>query len=616
MSLLPRFSTTASLEENMRLRLTHLVGELPAVSTRSAEEKIELEFANIAGAEAWVRERQIEMKWNVDRGRNVDPNKARKAKKAAKPYDSTAPQRGGGPKKKYEWTERYQCGHADTFCDERDKEVIDGDVVKVECQPDHNGHSAGTVGDMARSMVTVSVKQWIEERVGSGTNWSGIKKLLRLDALDNGSCANIPESLSVLHQDVYNALRCRMQRTAQLSPDGDQSLQMWKSRLEARGYAVIYQKNKKTGKGIPAAFMVMPSEAQYAIYDWLSWLSSVCKFKCKTWMIDCSDTESAAISNTIPDAKILACLWHVLGAVAKQAKEKLSAGAGQSKAAIDANQKLCAKAMSDFKALVRCESEEYFDGAWEVFLEQWKDHPIWVKYVSSEWLPKTTQWSQAWCKDISRFNINTNNYIESWHLLLKLDYLRLMRKQRVDILIYILVDEVELDLRREEVQITLGFDASRLQKSEKAAHRLAYAIEIGELEAMIENCEDGTDKTPNIMVQFFSRDEETWYEIQVQDIKYGAEYYAVIVACDCPAYKLHQLKCKHMFLAGHLTGLSLAFRASSPSTPLPLQPPLATSVTTDQVLAIKEAGCSQIVEEERKIGDLVGKLRRGYMQLC
>lgn len=103
-------------------------------------------------------------------------------------------------------------------------------------------------------------------------------------------------------------------------------------------------------------------------------------------------------------------------------------------------------------------------------------------------------------QDISRFNIDTNNYIESWHLLLKRDYLRLMRKQRVDILIHILVDEVELDLRREEVQITLGFDASRLQKSEKAAHRLAYAIEIGELEAMIKNCEDGTDKVSTFRV--------------------------------------------------------------------------------------------------------------------
>lgn len=40
-------------------------------------------------------------------------------------------------------------------------------------------------------------------------------------------------------------------------------------------------------------------------------------------MIDCSDTEAAAISNAVPNAVILACLWHVLEAVAKQAKEKL-----------------------------------------------------------------------------------------------------------------------------------------------------------------------------------------------------------------------------------------------------------------------------------------------------
>lgn len=89
--------------------------------------------------------------------------------------------------------------------------------------------------------------------------------------------------------------------------------------------------------------MVTPSEAQfvsflshqavlsltdalknrYAIYDWLSWLKNQCRFQCKTWMIDCSDTESAAISKAIADATILACLWHVLEAVAKQSKEKL-----------------------------------------------------------------------------------------------------------------------------------------------------------------------------------------------------------------------------------------------------------------------------------------------------
>lgn len=97
-------------------------------------------------------------------------------------------------------------------------------------------------------------------------------------------------------------------------------------------------------------------------------------------------------------------------------------------------------------------------------------------------------------EDITRFNIDTNNYIESWHLLLKRDYLKLMRKQRVDVLVHILVDQVEPDLRREEAQVYLGFDAPRLQKQEKASKKLANAIERGELDSMIEYCEDGQDK--------------------------------------------------------------------------------------------------------------------------
>lgn len=65
---------------------------------------------------------------------------------------------------------------------------------------------------------------------------------------------------------MYNALRRRMQRTAQLSPDGDQSLQMWKSRLEARGYAVIYQKVSAQASG----------ENLY-IFGWVSpWQQKVC----------------------------------------------------------------------------------------------------------------------------------------------------------------------------------------------------------------------------------------------------------------------------------------------------------------------------------------------------
>lgn len=184
----------------------------------------------------------------------------------------------------------YQCGHADMYRDERStdlsprkrrsdchhksvkdgckayfflRKVIDAEVVKVEYQPEHNGYNAGTVGDMAQSMLTLQVKQWIEEKVDSGMNWTAIKKLLRLDAdilntvsqsssfiqkaclhfvllqLDDGSCTNIPESLSVLHQDVYNAICRRIKKITHLNEDGDQSLQLWQSRLQERGYAVM-----------------------------------------------------------------------------------------------------------------------------------------------------------------------------------------------------------------------------------------------------------------------------------------------------------------------------------------------------------------------------------------
>lgn len=54
--------------------------------------------------------------------------------------------------------------------------------------------------------------------------------------------------------------------------------------------------------------------------------------------------------------------------------------------------------MADFKRLVRADTEDAFDEIWEEFLEEWDNHPAWIKYVSSEWLPKKKQWSQVWRK--------------------------------------------------------------------------------------------------------------------------------------------------------------------------------------------------------------------------
>lgn len=75
----------------MRLRLSRLVGgNSPALAesasssdlVRNEKGYVVLEFPNVEAATHWKNERQIEMKWNLDRGRDSNSNKARTEKNA------------------------------------------------------------------------------------------------------------------------------------------------------------------------------------------------------------------------------------------------------------------------------------------------------------------------------------------------------------------------------------------------------------------------------------------------------------------------------------------------------------------------------------------------------
>lgn len=81
--------------------------------------------------------------------------------------------------------------------------------------------------------------------------------------------------------------------------------------------------------------------------------------------------------------------------------------------------------------------------------------------------------------------MDTNNYIESWHFHLKSKWLRLMRQQRVDHLIYILSNGVILHYQRMSVSITLGFVVRRRDKAEEVRYRRAYAVPAEDGEAMV-----------------------------------------------------------------------------------------------------------------------------------
>lgn len=158
-------------------------------------------------------------------------------------------------------------------------------------------------------------------------------------------------------------------------------------------------KNLATGKGSPVAFMITPSEAQYAIMDFLRWLKAM-GFIPNCWMIDCSDTEVAGIRSAYGMAMLVfECLWHVLKAITEQAKKKLSVSAvpvGLMK--VEANQQLRASAKADFTRLIYAVSTEDFEEVWSEIQVTFAEHKAWMAYLSGEWIGKKERWALAWRK--------------------------------------------------------------------------------------------------------------------------------------------------------------------------------------------------------------------------
>jgi hypothetical protein len=69
----------------------------------------------------------------------------------------------------------------------------------------------------------------------------------------------------------------------------------------------------------------------------------------------------------------------------------------------------------------------------------------------------------------------------------------MMRKQRIDVILHILADQVEPDFRRVDVRTALSFQAATLSKVELASRKRAEQIDSAEMHSMVDTYveEDG-----------------------------------------------------------------------------------------------------------------------------
>ncbi|ORE04171.1 hypothetical protein BCV72DRAFT_278155, partial [Rhizopus microsporus var. microsporus] len=79
-------------------------------------------------------------------------------------------------------------------------------------------------------------------------------------------------------------------------------------------------------------------------------------------------------------------------------------------------------------------------------IQEFSIYPAFMLYFKNNYLDndRFIRWTAAY--QLDRFtNMETNNYVESWHSQLKTSYLQRKRNRRVDRLVYILVNDVEED---------------------------------------------------------------------------------------------------------------------------------------------------------------------------
>ncbi len=112
--------------------------------------------------------------------------------------------------------------------------------------------------------------------------------------------------------------------------------------------------------------------------------------------------------------------------------------------------------MKDLKSIMYEKSLEVFKNKLDLFLENWKFYIDFIEYFKNEWCSeeKIKNWSAAYQPD-TYTNMATNNYIESWHNQLKSIYLNRQRNRRCDRLMYILTEDVAIDIKMDITGLTL-----------------------------------------------------------------------------------------------------------------------------------------------------------------
>lgn len=153
------------------------------------------------------------------------------------------------------------------------------------------------------------------------------------------------------------------------------------------------------------------------------------------------------------------------------------------------------------------------------------------------------RWMICYRQDVSYANIDTNNYIESWHNTLKKHFFKDSRMQRPDRVIHSLAKVALPHYQRKCMLQTLG--VGRMTPAQKKARDSQYRAMDQLKKGAIAGMVLGTPSPNTLAVRSFSNDNH-FYNIELDFSKRELGHFT---SCTCPDFFQSRMVCKHISLA-------------------------------------------------------------------
>ncbi|KAI9309927.1 hypothetical protein BX666DRAFT_2145619 [Dichotomocladium elegans] len=195
-------------------------------------------------------------------------------------------------------------------------------------------------------------------------------------------------------------------------------------------------------------------------------------------------------------------------------------------------------AFSYLKRMMYAENEEDFQMAYDELVmwveqheQEWDANDL-IQYIDDHYLGKKEKWSRAWRQH--NYHIDTNNFIESWHQSLKEVYLKGLKRQHVNVLVYILWDVVLPSVMTDHAQKALMVSPAVMTRAERQRNNLARDIPEDVANAMV------TSYTESAATVMSFTDNTKSYTITINDNR--------MTACTCLDFERSHALCKHLYL--------------------------------------------------------------------